>query len=93
MQIRTWFRTAAITAATVFALTAAEHRGVVKFGTIPIPGATVTAKQGEKTVTALTDGQGNYTIPDVAEGPVSVKVEMRGFTPVEKDVPAVDPAE
>jgi trimeric autotransporter adhesin len=93
MQIRTWFRTAAITAATVFALTAAEHKGVVKFGTIPIPGATVTAKQGEKTLTALTDGTGNYTIPDVGEGPLSIKIEMRGFTPVEKEVPAADPAE
>ncbi|MEO5922570.1 MAG: TonB-dependent receptor [Bryobacteraceae bacterium] len=93
MHIRTWFRYAALIAATVFALTAAEHRGVVKFGNIPVPGATVTAKQGEKTVTALTDGQGAYTIADVADGPVSVKVEMRGFTPVEKEVPVGEPAE
>ena len=93
MLIRTWFRTAAITAATVLALTAAEHKGVVKFGTVPIPGATVTVKQGDKTATAVTDSQGAYTVADVAEGPLSVKVEMRGFAATETEVPATDPAE
>src|ERR1017187_10547476 len=49
-------------------LTAGEHRGVVKLGTLPVPGATVTARQGEKTVAVLTDLQGAYVFPDLADG-------------------------
>jgi hypothetical protein len=90
--IRHLFR-AAVAVITVFTLTAAEHRGVVKFGTLPVPGVSVTAKQGDKTVTVLTNAEGVYTVPDVADGPVSVKVEMRGFTSAEKEVPAAEPAE
>jgi len=83
----------AVVLLTVFTLTAAEHRGIVKFGTLPIPGASVTAKQGEKTVTALTDAQGAYMFPDIASGPLSVRVEMRGFASTEGEVPAAVPAE
>ncbi len=91
-SIRHLFR-GAIAILTVFTLTAAEHRGVVKFGTIPAPGVSVTATQGDKTVTVLTDAEGAYFVPDLADGPVSVKVELRGFTPAEKEVPVADPAE
>ena len=49
---------AAIAWFTVWGLAAAEHRGQVKFGGLPLPGATVTAAQGEKSFTAVTDLQG-----------------------------------
>jgi hypothetical protein len=74
-------------------LTAAEHRGVVKLGTLPIPGATVTAQQGGKTVAVLTDAQGAYVFPDLVDGTWTVKVEMRGFVPVERAVQAPGAAE
>lgn len=90
-RVRIWYSVLMLLAAG--ALTAAEHRGVVKFGTLPVPGATVTAKQGTTTVTALTDGQGTYVLPDVADAPLSVKVEMRGFAPQEREVPAATLAE
>jgi len=93
ISFRIWSRYAAVAAATAIALTAAEHRGVVKFGTVPIPGASVTAKQGDKTVTALTDAQGAYRLSDVADGAVSVRVEMRGFAPSERELPAAEVAE
>lgn len=89
--VRVWASILALLAAG--GLTAAEHRGVVKFGTLPVPGASVTAKQGDKTVTVLTNAEGTYTFLDVADGPLSVKVEMRGFTPVEREVPAAPTAE
>jgi trimeric autotransporter adhesin len=69
------------------AVTAADHRGVVKFGTLPVPGVLVTAKQGERTVTGLTDAQGSYFFPELADGPVQVSLDMRGFAPQAKEVP------
>ena len=77
----------------LFPMRAAEHRGVVKFGTLPIPGASVTARQENRTVTVLTDGQGAYYFPDLADGPWIVQVEMRGFAPVQREVQVPEPAE
>ena len=74
-------------------LTAGEHRGVVKLGTLPVPGAAVTARQGDKMVTALTDLQGAYVFPDLADGTWTIKVEMRGFAPVEREVQSPGAAE
>ena len=74
-------------------LCAGEHRGVVKLGTLPVPGATVTARQGEKTFTALTDTQGAYLFPDLADGKWTVQVEMRGFAPLEREVQSPGAAE
>jgi hypothetical protein len=67
-------------------LSAAEHRGLVKFGGLPVPGATVIATQGEKSVTAVTDPQGAYTFKDLADGNWTIKVEMLCFAPVEREV-------
>jgi hypothetical protein len=67
-------------------LSAAEHSGVVQLGTLAVPGATVTARQGDKSVTVLTNLQGAYVFPDLAEGVWKIQVEMRGFAPVERDV-------
>lgn len=67
-------------------LNAGEYRGVVKLGTLAVPGATVTAQQGDKTVATLTDLQGVYVFPDLADGTWTIKVEMRGFVPVEREV-------
>src|ERR1035438_3412323 len=55
-------------------LAAGEHRGVVKLGTLPVPGAVVTARQGDKMVTALTDLQGAYVFPDLADGRWTIKI-------------------
>ena len=64
----------------------AEYHGQVKFGGLPLPGATITATQGDKTFTAVSDLQGAYSFPDLAEGNWSVDVEMLCFTPVKQDV-------
>ena len=45
-------------------LAAAEHSGQVTATGVPIPGATVTASQGEKTLVTSTDAQGKYQLAD-----------------------------
>lgn len=67
-------------------LTASEHRGIVKFGGIPLPGATVTATQDDKKLTAITDQQGVYSFADLPDGVWSIQVEMLCFAPVTKEV-------
>ena len=74
-------------------LAAGEHRGVVKVGTLPVPGATVTARQGEKTAATLTDGQGVYVFPDLGDGAWTITVEKRGFAPAQREEQAPGTAE
>src|SRR5690349_4985333 len=81
---------------TVFGLSAAEHHGQVKFGGLPLPGATVTATQGEKKLTAVTDLQGLYSFADLADGTWTMQVEMLCFAPARREVeiaPAAPSAE
>ena len=76
-----------VTALTVCSLlAAAEHHGLVKFGGLPVPGATVTATQADKRFTAITDQQGAYSFADLPDGVWTVRVEMLCFAPLEKEV-------
>jgi hypothetical protein len=77
----------------VSALPAAEHKGTVKFGTVPIPGATVTAQQGERKANTLTDTQGNYIFSDLTEGTAKISIDMRGFASQEREVPVAEPGD
>ena len=70
----------------VFGLAAAEHHGQVKFGGLPVPGATVTATQGDKKQVAVTDSQGLYSFPDLADGVWNIEVEMLCFESLKKDI-------
>ncbi len=67
-------------------LTAAQHRGLVKFGGLPVPGATVTATQGDKHFSAVTDAEGVYSFADLADGTWTIRVEMLCFEPLEREV-------
>jgi hypothetical protein len=69
-------------------LWAAEIHGQVRFGGLPVPGATVTASQGDRSFSAVTDQQGDYSLPELADGVWSFKVEMLGFAPIAQDVTA-----
>jgi len=66
--------------------TASEHRGQVTVGTVPVPGATVTASQADKQIVTSTDQEGVYRFGDLADGAWTLKVEMIGFAPVSQDV-------
>src|SRR5438270_395538 len=70
----------------VWPAAASEHRGIVKFGGLPLPGATVTATQGDKKFTAIADQQGVYTFADLPDGLWNFQVEMLCFAPVTKEV-------
>ena len=84
--IKHYLRFCAVLCLAVFGLAAAEHHGVVKVGGVPIPGATVTAIQGDKKVVAVTDSTGAYSFADLADGVWNIQVEMLCFTTVTKEV-------
>src|SRR5271170_1533713 len=65
---------------------ASEYHGLVSFGGLPVPGATVTLTQGGKKFVIVTDMQGFYSFSALANGPATVAVEMTGFSPIKQDV-------
>jgi trimeric autotransporter adhesin len=70
----------------VFTLNAAEHKGKVQFGGLPVPGATVTATQGDRTLVAITDMQGDYFFRDLPDGVWNFQIEMQAFAPIKQEV-------
>src|SRR5436190_6350914 len=81
-----YLRIGALAAAMAFGLTASEHHGQVKFGGLPVPGATVTATKGDQKLVAVTDLMGAYTFPELADGVWNLRVEMLCFSPIEQEV-------
>ena len=73
-------------------LAAGEQYGQVNFNALPVPGATVTATQGETKIVAFTDGEGRYRLSGLTDGPYVIRVEMIGFTPLTRDLIAGDEA-
>ena len=65
---------------------AAEYVGQVSFAGIAVPGAQVTATQGETQLTTTTDAQGVFRIANIADGGWTFRVEMRGFSTLSRDV-------
>jgi len=72
--------------ATVLALGAAEHRGQVKFNGLPVPGATITAVQGDQKFVAISDPQGEYGFANLADGVWNMQVVMLCFAPIQQEV-------
>src|SRR5438309_545104 len=72
--------------AAVAGLAASEHHGIVKSAGIPVPGATVTAVQGDKKIATTTDDSGAYDFPDLADGIWTINIEMLGFAKVSNEV-------
>ena len=58
---------------------ASDLQGRVLFSGLPVPGATVTATQGDRTVATVSTEDGVFRLAGVSEGAWSVRVEMRGF--------------
>ena len=72
-------------------LLATEYHGVVRFGGLPLPGATLTATQADKTqgdkkFVASTGLDGTYSFPNLPDGDWNIQVEMLLFTTVKKDI-------
>ena len=85
-QIRNSLRYAVLACLVIATLAASEHRGIVRFGGLPVPGAAVTLTQGDKKLSAVTDDQGIYVFPDVADGIWSIQIEMLCFEPIKNEV-------
>ena len=66
--------------------TASEHHGQVIFGGLPVPGVAITATQGDKKFSAVTEAHGSYSFPDLPDGAWKIEVEMLGFTTIQQDV-------
>ena len=66
--------------------TAAERYGLVTFGDVPVPGATVTASRGDTKIVVSADREGVYTFADLAEGAWTLRVEMPGFVSVTREI-------
>src|SRR5262245_19273526 len=69
---------------------AARQSGAVRSGELPIPGATVTAAQGEKKIATTTDESGQYVFNDLPAGLWTLRVEMFGFAAAQRDVTVED---
>lgn len=65
---------------------ASEYRGRVLFSGLPVPGASITAILGAQTFSAISDSDGFFSFPNIADGAWSVSVQMRGFTPIKESV-------
>ncbi len=71
---------------TLFCIDGSEQHGYVTFGGLPVPGATITATQGEKKFAAVSDAGGVYYFPDLPEGRWKFEVDMLCFAPVEEEI-------
>jgi hypothetical protein len=65
---------------------ASEHHGQVIFNGFPVPGATVKATQGTKTVTTVTNADGSYAFADLTDGTWKLDIEMPLFAALHQDV-------
>lgn len=66
-------------AARLAAGSASEHQGRVMTGSVPVPGALVTAVQEDKKITAVTNEDGVYSFPGLGDGQWIIAVEITGF--------------
>jgi len=65
---------------------ATEYFGQVTYGGVPVPGATVTATQGSKAVSVVTDERGLFRFADLADGAWKIEIKLQFFQPVYADV-------
>lgn len=65
---------------------ASEHVGQVAFAGTPVPGAMVTASLGDKQIITFTNQDGLYRLADLADGTWTIKIDMRGFAPMTKEI-------
>src|SRR5205823_8303235 len=63
----------------VQSVAAADHVGRVLFGSVTVPGVTVTATQGDERRSTVTDEQGIYRLTNLTDGVWTLELEMLGF--------------
>ena len=70
----------------VFAQSISPQSGTVKAGGQPIPGASIRATQGERSLVTLTDEKGAFRLDGMAPGAWVVEADMFGFEHLRRDV-------
>jgi len=71
---------------------AADEHGLITFNGLPVPGATITATQGDKTIVVSSDVDGRFQLSGLADGRYTVRVEMLGFQTVTREIAVGDDA-
>ncbi len=90
MQWR-WFKSSLIACAAVSSAPCRSHArpqyyGEVTFGGLPVPGATITATQGAKTISVTSDEGGVFHFDDLPDGQWKIEVKMLCFETIDADV-------
>ena len=70
----------------VFSQAVSLQSGTVKAGSQPIPGATVRATQGERSLVTLTDETGAFRFDGITPGAWVIEADMFGFDPLRREV-------
>jgi hypothetical protein len=70
----------------VTALVASDHNGFVTYHGLPVPGAVVTAIQGDRRLATSTDDDGTYAFRDLRDGNWTIAVEMSGFVRLSREI-------
>ena len=86
-----YLRLCAILCFAALPLAASEHHGQVSFNGLPVPGVEVTATRDGRTLVAITDQQGLYSFPDLADGTWTMEAAMLGFASVKQQDIGVAP--
>ncbi len=65
---------------------ASPYSGQVTFGGLPVPGATITATQGDKKLAITSDESGRYRFDDLPDGQWKIEVTLQCFASIHADV-------
>ena len=65
---------------------ASQYRGVVTFGGLPLPGATIAATHGTTKLTVVSDADGVYKFDDLKDGQWTIEIEMQCFETIHTEV-------
>ena len=90
--MRAWLIAFALLFSAHAGLAATDHFGRVTFGGLPVPGATVTASQGDQRLATVTDQEGVFHLAAPSEGLWTVRVEMIGFAVATQEIAITDGA-
>ena len=85
-RVRTWFERSILFSITLTTALASEFHGTTKSNSLPFPGVTVTATQGEKKVVTTSDLEGVFSFKDLADGAWTIEAEMLGCEKASKQV-------
>src|SRR4029453_16686634 len=63
-----------------------DFSGRVLFSGVAVPGATVIATRVDRSISTISDEDGAFRFPNLDDGTWTVRVEMRGFVTLSRDI-------